>query len=68
MSNHGKCKNCWWWKPSDEECVGMCHMNIDWTMEIEYCPDYLNRKKGDKEETLEEWIIRMNINNDNGKF
>jgi hypothetical protein len=46
----------------------MCHMNIDWTMETEYCPDYLNRKKGNKEETLEEWITRMNINNDNGKF
>jgi hypothetical protein len=56
MSNYGKCKKCWWWKPSDDECVGMCYMNDDWTLESEYCHDYINREKENKKETLEEWL------------
>jgi hypothetical protein len=64
MPNHGKCKNCWWWKPIENNWTGICYMQTIgcnyYTDENSYCPDYLNRKKGDKEETLEEWIIRMN--------
>lgn len=55
MSNHGYCKNCWWWKE------GICYMQpldigYNHTPPTSYCPDYLNRKKGDKEDTLEDWI------------
>ena len=65
MPNHGKCKNCWWWKPIENNWTGICYMQTIgynyYTDENSYCPDYLNRKKGDKEETLEEWITKMNI-------
>lgn len=75
MPNHGKCKNCWWWKPPTIDYTelskvidgtGKCYMQstcncLHYTTANSYCPDYWNRKKGDKEETLEEWITRMNI-------
>lgn len=71
MPNHGYCKNCWWWKIiptlgpySPEIEQGCCWMHCgdngipySITNEDSYCPDYWNRKKGNKEDgTLEEWI------------
>ena len=65
MPNHGKCKNCWWWKPLDKDNDGICYMLSAgctyWTNENSYCPDYLNRKKGNKVETLNEWIFRKRV-------
>lgn len=47
----GHCKHCWWWK----ECF--CYMHNNPTKESSYCPDHINRKKGNKEDgTLDEWI------------
>ena len=68
MPNHGYCKNCWWWKslnaamPLESE-IGQCYMHSvgghkEYLSERSYCPDYYNRKKGNREQkqTLEEWI------------
>ena len=58
----GHCKHCWWWKKlksihlstSDN---GFCLFYMNETKETSYCPDYYNRKKGNKEEcTLDEWL------------
>lgn len=70
MPNHGYCKRCWWWKeiPTiapfwvDVEKTGQCFMHShgghqEYTPEHSYCPDYINRKKGDKECTLDEWLV-----------
>ena len=69
MPNHGYCKNCWWWKtlhtamPLDDDETGQCYMHSvgghkEYSSEYSYCPDYYNRKKGNRErkQTLEEWI------------
>ena len=71
MPNHGYCRNCWWWMPPSPEakpaqffnsCLGKCYMQSNgieyYTTAKSYCPDYLNRKKGNKEETLDDWIKR----------
>ena len=61
--NHGYCKNCWWWEPIEfdiKECkyvLGVCWMWCNQTRDECYCPDYWNRKKGNKEwEPLESWV------------
>lgn len=70
MPNHGYCRNCWWWKEifaigivSSLKRKGQCWMhcgdNIPYSVKEEdsYCPDYYNRKRGDKEDgTLDDWI------------
>lgn len=70
MPNHGYCRNCWWWMPPSPDaiptelfksCVGKCYMESDanfskYTTPTSYCPDYINRKKEDKNGTLEDWI------------
>ena len=69
MPNHGYCKNCWWWKPlhmampCQVDETGKCYMHSlgdsqEYTSECSYCPDYYNRKKGNREQkqTLEDWI------------
>lgn len=48
--NHGYCKNCWWY------AYGWCYFEMYTTKRDNYCPDYLNRKRGDKKGTLQEWI------------
>lgn len=81
--NHGRCKNCWWWKVTrgcryelDKngltyiKAKGVCYC---WSYNVGdkgseilsdqeedgYCPDYWNRKKGEKEMgTLDAWIER----------
>lgn len=74
MPNHGYCKNCWWWKPIPTimpmvvESVGRCYMQScgghqEYTPETSYCPDYLNRKKGNKKQTLDEWLISIDYEN-----
>ena len=59
MPNHGYCKNCWWWKPIDQN-KGICYMQSTgynyYTEENAYCPDYNNRKNGNKTGTLDEWL------------
>ena len=77
--NHGYCKNCWWWKRHLSITIpwakGICYMqskNIDIpgaeyfheTKEIDYCPDYINRKKEEKKSgTLNDWIEASTIAN-----
>lgn len=56
----GHCKNCYWW---DKCCPdkGICFMHTysedTITLEDSYCPDFVNRKKYEKESgmTLKEW-------------
>ena len=64
MPNHGYCKRCWWWK-SVTDNKGICYMqsagHCRLTKDNDYCPDYLNRKKGDKERTLDEWLVSTKI-------
>lgn len=61
--NHGRCKNCWWWKEY-YPYYGKCYMHISDTEqyivtgENNYCPDYFNRKK-DKEHSLDEFIKKI---------
>lgn len=60
MPNHGYCKNCWWWKEIAYD-MGTCYMqplDIGYkeTKITSYCSDYLNRKKGNKKETLENFL------------
>lgn len=59
MANHGYCKNCWWWQKIDDN--GICYMQpldigYKQTTMLSYCPDYFNRKIGNKKETLEDYI------------
>ena len=74
MPNHGYCKNCWWWEEiptiatvwQEVERKGQCFMHThgghnEYTEENSYCPDYFNRKKGNKEQTLDEWSLKQNI-------
>lgn len=53
------------------EICGQCFMHStgykDYTRANSYCPDYINRKKGNKKETLEEWILKKNKINFNKK-
>lgn len=55
--NFGHCKHCWWWKKTNP------------IADKGYCPDYYNRKNGNKEDgTLDEWISKhpeIQINYDN---
>lgn len=51
--------------PTVVESVGCCYMQScgghqEYTPETSYCPDYFNRKKGNKEETLDEWLVKNN--------
>lgn len=72
MANHGYCKNCWWWDnilpPNDHQNVGICYMQTLYsdspreTLGLDYCPDYYNRKKGDKKQTLKEWVEKGSKN------
>ena len=55
----GHCKHCWWWKLKDADLrIGQCYMYNNRTEEDSYCPDYINRRKENKEYgmTLDEWI------------
>lgn len=75
MSNRGYCKNCWWWKrktgsSTDTNIImdnlGKCYFQSmesceHYTIENSYCPDYSNRKKEDKKQTLDDWIFLNNI-------
>lgn len=74
MPNHGYCKNCWWWKEiptiamtwQEVERKGQCFAlsvggHKEYTEENSYCPDYCNRKKGNKEQTLDDWLIKNNL-------
>lgn len=54
MANHGYCKNCWWWNQTSKKS-GTCVFSQNKADENSYCPDYYNRKNGDKEQTLEEF-------------
>ena len=68
--NFGHCKHCWWWKKTKLITdKGYCFFHRNATKETTYCPDYYNRKKGNKEEgTLDEWISKhpeIRINDDN---
>ena len=70
--NHGYCKNCWWWKRHSPVAIpwakGACYMQsrnigiagaefLKYTREIDYCPDYVNRKAEEKRNgTLENWL------------
>lgn len=70
MANHGYCSKCWWWKiqsstivPFNIPDIGVCYMHsfgseLCVTNQDSYCPDYYNRKKGNREQkqTIEEWI------------
>ena len=68
MPRYGHCKNCWWWNQVGK-VNGICwfqtyyednphHSDID-----EYCPDYSNRIKTNREnETLKEWLEKQNFN------
>ena len=68
MSNHGKCKNCWWWNRTGKT-TGHCIMqsyspdDMHRADENSYCPDYLNRKKEENKNkhTLEEFCIDTNL-------
>lgn len=53
--NHGYCKNCWWYR------LGFCYFHDGTVKRENYCPDYCNRTKGNKDETLEEWIKEKNM-------
>lgn len=54
----GHCKYCWWWrKTTDSTRDGYCFYHMNTTKDTTYCPDYYNRKKGNKEScTLKDWI------------
>lgn len=66
--NHGYCENCWWWEPIKFDLkeakwvLGVCWMWSNNQQNKSYCPDYWNRKRGNKEHgTLEEWVIKAPI-------
>ena len=56
--NFGHCKHCWWWKKTTTIAdKGYCFYHRNTTKETTYCPDYYNRKNGNKENgTLDKWI------------
>lgn len=61
--NHGYCENCYWWEPIEfnirqaKYVLGVCWCWKNQTRNDSYCPDYWNRKKGNKENgTLENWV------------
>ena len=63
MANHGKCMNCWWWEPIKFDLrqakwvLGCCWAWKNQIADEGYCPDYWNRKKGNKENgSLYEWV------------
>lgn len=65
--NHGYCKNCWWWEPNKFDLKqakyisGICWCWKNQMIDDGYCPDYQNRKQGEKEDgTLKEWIHKNN--------
>lgn len=65
--NHGYCEKCWWWEPLKYDIqqaryvLGACWMNFYPNAEYDsYCPDYYNRKNGNKESgTLQHWIENL---------
>ena len=67
MANFGKCKNCWWWNRHNNisgNCYFQSNENNEYiTYEDSYCPDYYNRRKGDKEKTLKNWCEEHNFKN-----
>ena len=56
--NFGHCKHCWWWKKTNNnEEKGCCFYHRNTIKETKYCPDYYNRKNGNKKDgALDEWI------------
>ena len=54
------CKSCWWWKriPSiiAKTDIGICYYWRNKSKESDYCPDHFNRREGNKERKLEDWI------------
>ncbi|MBP5457592.1 MAG: hypothetical protein J6Y37_13965 [Paludibacteraceae bacterium] len=61
--NHGYCENCWWWEPirfdvkKAKYVLGVCWSLNSQMADNGYCPDYYNRKLGNKENgTLEDWV------------
>ena len=56
----GHCKNCYWWDKCSTD-KGICFMHTysedAITPEDSYCPDFVNRKKYEKESgiTLKAW-------------
>lgn len=56
----GHCKNCYWWDRCAKD-KGICFMHTysedTITQEDSYCPDFVNRKKYEKESgmTLKKW-------------
>ena len=56
----GHCNNCYWWDKCSTD-KGICFMHSysedTITPEDSYCPDFVNRKKNEKEfgMTLKEW-------------
>lgn len=61
--NHGYCENCWWWEPVKFDIIqakyvlGICWCWKNQIRNDSYCPDYWNRKKGNKENgSLEAWV------------
>ena len=56
----GHCKNCYWWdkcRPDKGICFMHTYSEDTITLEDSYCPDFVNRKKNEKESgmTLKEW-------------
>ena len=57
---YGYCKNCYWWNRYSYN-KGICFMHTysedKITLQDSYCPDFVNRKKYEKESgmTLKEW-------------
>lgn len=52
--NHGKCKNCFWYKPC------WCYMWNNEITEESYCPDYFNRNR--TKDKLEDTLIYKDVN------
>lgn len=56
----GHCKSCWWWKriPSliAQTDIGICYYWRNKSKASGYCPDHFNRREGNKERKLEDWI------------
>lgn len=66
---YGHCKNCWYWLPDRELKVSLYHDAIPTgtcyaasnyppskTKATTYCPDYINRRKGNKDGKLQDMI------------
>ena len=58
------CKSCWWWKRIPgliaKTDIGICYYWRNKIKESSCCPDHLNRRKGNKEGKLEDWIKSHN--------